>query len=137
LEVSPDEVKLAINNIQVITIETNFCSSMTKPTLQQVFGSNASQDATSVTISKADLTSVGLVAGANNTAESLLVALILKAAAYLSPTNQDSNPDIQVTVEQSTFPSIVVRNNQNYRQTTFNVNLQTIDVNSAVNPNNY
>lgn len=110
---------------------------MTKPTLQQVFGTNASQDATTVTISKADLTSVGLVASANNTAESLLVALILKAATYLSPTNQNSNPDIQVTVEQSTFPSIVVRNNQNYRQTTFNVNLQTIDVNSAVNPNNY
>ncbi|MGI2909591.1 hypothetical protein AABK37_41075, partial [Hassallia sp. VBCCA 56010] len=36
--------------------------------------------------------------GCYNTAESLLVALILKAASYLNETNQSTNNDIQVTI---------------------------------------
>ncbi|WYL93424.1 MAG: hypothetical protein HEQ35_05715 [Gloeotrichia echinulata IR180] len=47
-------------------------------TLQQFFGENASQTATTLTISKVDLTAVGLTPTAVNTAESLLTALILK-----------------------------------------------------------
>ncbi|MFK0729991.1 MAG: hypothetical protein ACFKPT_25105 [Gloeotrichia echinulata GP01] len=47
-------------------------------TLQQFFGENASQTATTLTISKVDLTAVGLTPTAANTAESLLTALILK-----------------------------------------------------------
>lgn len=46
-------------------------------TLQQLFGSNASQTTSVITITKSDLP--GLTFLANNTAESLLVALILNA----------------------------------------------------------
>jgi hypothetical protein len=110
---------------------------MAEPTLAQVFGSNATQDANTLTISKADLTSVGLTASANNTAESLVVALILKAASYLTETNQSSNPDIQITIADSGFPQIVSRNNSQYRQITYNVNLQTPDTGFTIDPDNY
>ncbi|MFK0733479.1 MAG: hypothetical protein ACIWVG_20385 [Gloeotrichia echinulata HAB0833] len=46
-------------------------------TLQQLFGENASQSASTLTISKLDLAAVGLTPAANNTAESLLAAMIL------------------------------------------------------------
>lgn len=111
---------------------------MSEPTLTQVFGANAVQDANTLTISKADLASVGLTANATNTAESLIVALLLKASSYLNETNQsNTNTDIQVTIANSGFPQIVVRNNANYRQITYNVNLQTIDNGFVIDPDNY
>lgn len=59
---------------------------MQQLTLQQLFGNSASQDSQQIIISKADLPK--LTASAGNTAESLLVALLLKAHAnyegYLS-----------------------------------------------------
>jgi hypothetical protein len=45
--------------------------------LQEIFGGNASQTVTTLTISKVDLTAVGLTPTADNTAESLLAAIIL------------------------------------------------------------
>ena len=50
---------------------------MISNTLQQLFGSNASQDSQSLTIHKSDLPK--LTPLANNTAESLLVAILLQA----------------------------------------------------------
>lgn len=110
---------------------------MAEPTLQEVFGANASQTTTTLTIAKADLVSVGLTASATNTAESLVVAILLKAKEYLNDTNQATNSDIQITVEQSAFPQIISRNSQNYRQITFNVDLQTVDNSFSIDPDNY
>lgn len=109
---------------------------MAEPTLTQVFGAGASQDANTLTIAKSDLAAMGLTASASNRAEALLVALILKVKAYLNSTNQESDPDIQVTIEDG-FPSLVFRNNQNYRQTSYTVNLQKLDVGSTVDPDDY
>ncbi|MBW4642921.1 MAG: hypothetical protein KME23_07985 [Goleter apudmare HA4340-LM2] len=110
---------------------------MAEPTLSQVFGSNATQDSTTFTISKADLASVSLTASANNTAESLVVAILLKAAAYLKDSSQQLDPDIQVTIADSGFPQIITRNNIQYRQVTFNVNLQTVDTGFVLDPDDY
>ncbi|MBC1242280.1 hypothetical protein GNE10_35350, partial [Nostoc sp. 2RC] len=57
---------------------------MAEPTLTQVFGANATQDATTITITKADLTGVGLTAASENTAESLFTAIVLKAQTALT-----------------------------------------------------
>ncbi len=108
---------------------------MAEPTLQQVFGANATQTLNELVIAKSDLT--GLTASATNTAESLIVAILLKAKEYLNDTNQATNGDIQITVEQSAFPQIISRNSQNYRQITFNVDLQTIDTSFNIDPDNY
>ncbi|MDZ8083197.1 MAG: hypothetical protein RMZ69_23835 [Nostoc sp. ChiQUE01a] len=107
---------------------------MAEPTLQQVLGANATQDATTITIVKADLT--GLTASANNTAESLVTGIILKASGYLNSTNQATNTDIQITIEDSNFPQVVTRNNTQYRQTTYNVNFQSAD-NYTLDPDNF
>lgn len=108
---------------------------MAEPTLQEIFGVNASQTATQLIISKADLAATGLTASANNTAESLAVAIMLLAATYLNPTNQETtNTDIQVTIADLGFPSIVFRNNANYRQISYNVNMQTPDAAFGIDP---
>lgn len=109
---------------------------MADPTLQQVFGTNAAQTATTITISKADLATVGLTAKAVNGGEQLFVALLRKAQVYLSTTNQTTDPDIQVTIDDG-FVSIVPRNNKNYRQFTYNVNLQKVDPSTAIDPDDY
>ena len=109
---------------------------MTVPSLAQVFGEHASQDANTLTISKADLAVTGLTASATNTADSLVVALILLWQSYLTTTNQNNNPDQYITIEDS-FSSIISRNNINYRQNSKTINLQKVDTDSAINPNDY
>lgn len=72
---------------------------MPEPTLQQIFGENASQNNDSLIISKRDLTSTGLTILSSNTAESLVVALLGKWSQYLSENNLQNNVDIQITLE--------------------------------------
>lgn len=110
---------------------------MAEPTLQEVFGANATQTSTELIISKTDLAAMGLTASSSNTAESLIVAIILQASSYLNDTSQDTNSDIQVTLNQGTTPSIISRNSLNYRQVTFDVNLQTPDLSTTIDPDNY
>ena len=111
---------------------------MAESTLVQVFGTGAVQDANSITIQKAALVTTGLTVSASNTPESLVVAILLLAANYLNPTNQESiNPDIQVTIADSGFPSIVFRGSSNYRQLTYNVNLQKLDTATTIDPDDY
>lgn len=105
---------------------------MAEPTLVQVFGANATQTATDLVIKKSDLAAVGLTAAADNTAESLLVALVLNAGTYLTATNQETNADIQVTIEKG-LDSFTTRNNQNYRQYSYTVDMQKLDP-SVVSP---
>lgn len=61
---------------------------MAEPTLTDVFGAGATQDATTLTILKSDLAGLGLTAAAGNTAESLLISIVLKAAGLLTEVNR-------------------------------------------------
>jgi hypothetical protein len=106
---------------------------MAEPTLIQIFGDNAVQDANTLTISKADLASTGLIAASDNTAESLFVALLLKAASYLTETNQTNNVDQQITIAKG-FDSLTTRNNQSYLVYPYSVELQKINTLTTVNP---
>lgn len=109
---------------------------MAEPTLTQVFGTNATQSATTVTITKADLT--GLTASASNTAESLLIAILLKVQTYLTQTNFDANIDQSVVVANG-FPSLTTRgvNNTSYRVDQLNVNFAKLDTAATVDPDDY
>jgi hypothetical protein len=108
---------------------------MAEPTLAQVFGSNATQDATTLTIAKADLT--GLTASANNTAESLLVALILKCAEYLNDTNQSNNIDQSVSISTATTPSFTNRNNAVYIRDSLTVEIDKPAGTLTIDPDDY
>jgi hypothetical protein len=109
---------------------------MAEPTLTQIFGTNAVQDASTITIAKADLT--GLTASTNNTAESLLTAIVLKAQSYLTLTAFDSNIDQSVYIENG-FSSFTTRgtNNDPYRVDQLTLNLSKPDTGSTLDPDDY
>jgi hypothetical protein len=110
---------------------------MPELTLQQIFGNNATQTATELIISKADLITVGLTASSTNTGESNFVALMLLASRHLNEINQSSNPDIQVTITDSGVVQLVSRNSQNYKQIIYTIKLQTPDSGLIIDPDNY
>jgi len=72
---------------------------MAEPTLENVFGIGATQDATTLTIQKTALATVGLTASSANTAESLLAAILKIAANTLTPTNQLLNEQQHCSVQ--------------------------------------
>ncbi|BAY22365.1 hypothetical protein NIES2100_21280 [Calothrix sp. NIES-2100] len=109
---------------------------MVKPSLTDLFGANAAQSSTSVTISKTDLAVTGLTASGSNTGEELLVALLKMWQSTATTTRQDSNPEQQVTIEDS-YQQIVTRNNTQYRQFSKTVNLQIEDTTSTIDPDDF
>lgn len=94
---------------------------MAEPTLAQVFGANASQTSTDLVIKKSDLAAVGLTASANNTAESLFLAINLNAKEGLTEDNRDTNIDQSVALTDGFSPSITTRNNAIYLRNTISV----------------
>lgn len=111
---------------------------MAEPTLQQVFGTNATQTSTTITISKTDLAAVSLTASSSNTAESLLTAILLQAQSYLTQTNYDANID-QSIVLVTGYSSFTTRgtNNTSYRNDQITVTLSKVDSSSTIDPDNY
>jgi hypothetical protein len=107
-----------------------------EPTILQVFGTAASQTDTALSIQKADLATVGLTASTTNTAESLFVAILLKAKEYLSVSNQQANPDIQITIEDG-GQTLIERNEAFYRQRFFYVYAETLETQSGIDPDDY
>lgn len=109
---------------------------MAEPTLAEVFGNGASQTATNLVISKADLT--GLTASASNTAESLLMAIVLKVAAFLTQANYDANTDQSIYVG-SGFSSFTTRgaNNSPYRVDQLTISAAKPDTGSTLDPDDY
>lgn len=106
------------------------------PTLQQVFGASATQTATTVTINKADLPT--LTPSANNTAESLLIAILLEGKAALPKTTFDTNTDQSIYID-SGYPSFTTRgtNNDSYRVDQFVVNLAKADTAGIIDADDY
>lgn len=113
---------------------------MSEPTLVQVFGANATQTADDLIISKADLLAVGLIASANNNAESLLVAIIKKAAPILTAANRETNPDQSIVIgDYSETISTTFTGNvsQSFDQITVPVELYKARQAIAINPMSY
>jgi hypothetical protein len=112
---------------------------MAEPTLIQVFGANAVQDATTITITKADL--VGLTPSANNTAEALLTGILKTAAVNLTDANREANIDQSVFVDLSQTPSFTTRVNGNttetYIRNTISVELDKAYGVNEIDPDDY
>lgn len=109
---------------------------MAEPTLQDIFGAGATQTGTTITISKADFPN--LTAAPDNRAESLFVAILLRAYSMLTTTRQDTNPEQSITIEEPFgSDSLVTRNNQTYRQKTYSINLQKFDASNVIDPDDY
>jgi hypothetical protein len=109
---------------------------VTKPTLIQVFGANATQTATDLVIKKADLVAIGLTPSATNSAESLLMAIALNSKTTLSTTNRTSNPDQSLAIEEG-YAQIANRGTNQYYQSSFNLTAQKINNTPAIDPDDY
>ncbi|WP_375514430.1 hypothetical protein [uncultured Nostoc sp.] len=109
---------------------------MAEPTLTDIFGTGATQDATSITIQKSSLPR--LTASANNTSESLLTAILLKAQVSLSQTSFDANINQSIYVSAG-FSSFTTRgvNNDFYRVDQLIFNLAKVDTGSIIDPDDY
>lgn len=111
---------------------------MPEPSLTEVFGTGASQSATTITIAKADLASTDLIASPTNSAESLLVAILLKAKNFLTEAAFEANTDQSLYVAPG-FKSTTIRgtNNTQYITDQLTVTLAKIDPQTPINPNDY
>jgi hypothetical protein len=114
---------------------------MAEPTLQQVFGSGATQDATTLTILKSDLQTVGLTLTVDTAAEKLITAILKLAAMTLTSTNRDSNIDQSVLVDVDNSPAFATRVNGNtnmtYIRSTITVELDKAYSSTGINPDDY
>ncbi len=109
---------------------------MAEPTLTGIFGSNATQSASQLTISKADLAAVGLTASATNTPESLLAAIVALAQVTLTEVAYDANLDQSIIITDGT-DSLVTRNSVTYRQSTKTMEFFKLDNSGTFDPDDY
>jgi hypothetical protein len=109
---------------------------MPEPSLQEVFGVNATQTSTTITITKADLPRLN--ATADNTAESLLTGILLKAQAALPQSTFETNIDQSIYIAAG-FPGFVFRgaNNESYRVDSLTVSLAKLDTSAVIDPDDY
>ncbi|GAB4209665.1 MAG: hypothetical protein Fur006_69630 [Coleofasciculaceae cyanobacterium] len=95
---------------------------MAIPSLTTVFGAGATQTATTLSIAKADLPT--LAVAADNSAQQLFVAILLKVAEKLTPEARNADGDFKVTIDyggQSIFT--IAGSTDLDRQDTFTVTL--------------
>ncbi len=107
---------------------------MAELTLTQIFGANATQSSTDIVIRKSDLT--GLTASSNNSAESLLVAILLKVKSYLIQTNYDLNKDQSLYLIDG-FSSLANRGGVQHRLDQITVTMSKLDASSTIDPKDY
>lgn len=110
---------------------------MSVPTLTEVFGPGATQDGSVLTIVKADLASVGLTASSSNTAQSLIVAVVLKAFSSLTETNRATDfPNRHVTFYYG-GQDLQLQSDVNYRRDVYQMNLYKTTPLVTVDPDDY
>ncbi|MEA5516208.1 hypothetical protein [Nodularia sp. UHCC 0506] len=109
-----------------------------EPTLQAVFGANAVQDATTITLTKADFAALGFVSSADNTAESIFAAIVLNAKPQLTQAGFEANIDQSIVIENS-FPNITNRgvSAAEYRNDPLTINLWKPSTGTVLNPMDY
>lgn len=109
---------------------------MPEPLFTDIFGENATQTLETVTLVKADFADTGLTPAAANRGESLLTALVLKAATVLTPLAQETNPDQGISIEDG-ISSLPNRDGVNYRRNQRVINFDKVDTQIGLNPNDY
>jgi hypothetical protein len=108
---------------------------MAEFTLQQVFGAGATQTATLLTINKADLP--GLTALASNTAESLLVGLIVIWLANLTETARISDEANRQIAVSDAGTDISAGLNADFLRRSYAISLYDLFVIPTLDPDNY
>jgi|GEM_PF-1875647 len=108
-------------------------------TLQQCFGANATETATTITITKSDLTANGgYTPTATDPPSEILVAILKQYTTVANQTTQAADSSILVTVDLQTIPSFVYLNNTVYQQDMYAVAMnKPASGIGVINPNDY
>jgi hypothetical protein len=110
---------------------------MSEPTLQDIFGANATQTATEIIIKKADLP---MTAVANNRGEQAFSAIVKHAATALTPANYTANADQSISIAPG-FEQIIYRTVNStqaaYLQTPLNINFTKGQTSAGITPDDY
>jgi hypothetical protein len=110
---------------------------MSEPTLQDIFGANATQTATDIIIKKADL---ALTAAAVNRGEQVFAAIAKQAASTLSAANYTNNIDQSISIVPG-FEQIIYRTVNGtqtaYLQTPLNINFTKGQTSAGITPDDY
>jgi hypothetical protein len=110
---------------------------MAEPTLQEIFGAGATQDATTITILKANLP---MTSAAVNRGEQIFAAIVKKASTKLNTTDFATNPDQSVTIAAG-FDSLAYRTigtvQETLLQTQLTLNFAKVQPTSGVTPDDY
>ena len=110
---------------------------MAEPTLTAVFGANATQDGTTLTITKADLASSGYTPSGTDSAEKILAAIIDKARTALTSTAADTNPDQSIVFDDNPFFTGTERASTRFTRLSLTVNFDTAVSLTGIVPDNY
>jgi hypothetical protein len=105
---------------------------MAEKTLQEALGTNAAQDATTITLNKPDL---GLT-GTTCTADQVVAAIAIKAKPVLTQAAFDSEVEQRVYLTDG-FSSFVTKNEASFVVRQVTINLAEPDTGATLNPNNY
>jgi hypothetical protein len=110
---------------------------MAEPTLQEIFGAGATQDATTIHILKANLP---MTAAAVNRGEQVLAAIVKKASGTLTTPNFAANPDQSITVAAG-YESLIYRtvgtDQSTFLQSQLTVNFAKLQTSSGITPDDY
>ena len=105
-------------------------------TLAQLFGPNATQDATTFTLHKADFADVGLRASADNPAQALFVAIFLKAAQILTEENQALDSS-QLVMLGRDLDSLTTRSGNTYTRVGYTSNFDKLTPTVILDPDDF
>jgi hypothetical protein len=110
---------------------------MAEPTLQDIFGAGATQDATTITLLKADLP---MTAALVNRGEQAFAAIVKKASVKLTAANFALNADQSIEIAPG-FDSLIYRTIANVSETLLqsqlNVNFTKPQVSGGITPDDY
>jgi hypothetical protein len=111
---------------------------MSEPTVVEVYGTNASQTTTALIVAKADMEAKGLTISANNTAESMLVYIVLSAAQNLTETNRLTDlPNRNVAIAYTGQDLIDQGGGNVFLRDTYQISLYRPTTIAAIDPDNY
>lgn len=111
---------------------------MAEPTLEEVFGTGATQTATALSVLKSAMTARGLTASASNTGESMFVFMILQAAINLTESNRLTDlVNRNVSVAYSGQDLIDQGGTSIFLRDTYQVSLYRATTVQAIDPDNY
>lgn len=110
---------------------------MAEPTLQDIFGAGATQDATTIHILKADLPITPL---AINRGEQILAGMLKKAATALTSTTFGTNTDQSISIAPG-YEQIVYRTVNNnpvaYLKAPLTIDFHKLQVTAGITPDDY